>query len=163
MRPTAPARDPLYQGYRVPAEIIRSTVWLYSRFHLSHRDSEGLLAERGVQVRYEAIRRWWWTFGPAFGAGLRRHRRPGSGSWTRCSARAMGRSTGCGERETRAGWCGTSCCRSAAPRRLPRASCAACSMERMPDRGRWSRTRWTAPRPPSSACSRAWGTGATRG
>ncbi len=32
--PVAPARDPLYRGYRVPAEIISHAVWLYSRFHL---------------------------------------------------------------------------------------------------------------------------------
>ncbi|HXI18544.1 MAG TPA: hypothetical protein VNM48_19440 [Chloroflexota bacterium] len=28
MVPAAPARDPLYRGYRVPAEIIRSAMWL---------------------------------------------------------------------------------------------------------------------------------------
>ncbi len=51
------ARDPLYRGYRFPAEIISHAVWLYFRFALSHRDVEELLAERGVQVSYEAIRR----------------------------------------------------------------------------------------------------------
>ncbi len=50
MVPVAPARDPLYRGYRVPAEIISSAVWLYSQFPLSHRDSENLLAERGVHT-----------------------------------------------------------------------------------------------------------------
>ena len=45
----APARDPLYHGYRFPAEIISHAVWLYYRFALSHRDIEELLAERGVQ------------------------------------------------------------------------------------------------------------------
>ncbi len=79
--PVPPARDPLYRGYRFPAEIISHAVWLYFRFHLSHRDSEDLLAERGVQVSDDAIRRWWRTFGPAFAAGLRRHRRPAAGKW----------------------------------------------------------------------------------
>jgi len=79
--PVAPARDSLYRGYRVPAEIISSAVWLYSRFHLSHRDIEDLLAERGVEVSYEAIRLWCRTFGPALAAGLRRHRRRAGGKW----------------------------------------------------------------------------------
>jgi len=43
----APAREPRYRGYRYPAEIIAHAVWLYDRFHLSHRDSEDLVAERG--------------------------------------------------------------------------------------------------------------------
>ena len=80
----------MYWG-RYPAAIISSAVWRYSRFPLSHRDSEDLLAERGVQISDDAIRLWWRTFGPAFAAGLRRHRRPaagkwqpGSGTWTRC-------------------------------------------------------------------------------
>jgi len=44
--PGAPARDPLYRGYHVPAESISSAVWLYSRSPLSHRDSEDPLAAR---------------------------------------------------------------------------------------------------------------------
>ena len=58
-----PGRDPLYRGYRFPAEIIGYAVWLYCRFALSHRDIEDLLAERGIQVSYEAIRLWCLTFG----------------------------------------------------------------------------------------------------
>jgi len=78
MVPNVPARDPLYRGERFPAEIISHAVWLYYRFHLSHRDVEELLAERGVQVSYEAIRLWCRKFGPAFAAALRRRRaRPG--------------------------------------------------------------------------------------
>ena len=79
--PTSPARDPLYRGYRFPAEIISHAVWLYYRFHLSHRDIEDLLAERGIQVSYEAVRLWCRTFGPALAAGLRRHRRRAGGKW----------------------------------------------------------------------------------
>jgi putative transposase len=56
-------------------------VWLYFRFHMSHRAIEELLAERGVRVSYEAIRLWCRTFGPAFAAGLRRHRRPSTDKW----------------------------------------------------------------------------------
>jgi hypothetical protein len=38
------------------SEIISHAVRLYYRFNLSHRDVEELLAERGIQVSYEAIR-----------------------------------------------------------------------------------------------------------
>ncbi len=81
MVPDAPARDPLYRGYRFPAEIISHAVWLYYRFHLSHRDIEDLLAERGVRVSYEAIRLWCRRFGPAFAAGLRRRRARAGDRW----------------------------------------------------------------------------------
>ena len=47
-----------YSGYRFPPEIIHQAIWLYLRFTLSLRDVEGLLAERGVPVSYETVRRW---------------------------------------------------------------------------------------------------------
>jgi len=79
---TAPlARDPLYRGYRFPAEVISHAVWLYFRFALSHRDIEELLAERGVRVSYKAIRLWCQKFGPAFAVGLRRRRAPARDRW----------------------------------------------------------------------------------
>ena len=46
----------MYKRYRFPAEIIQYAIWLYHRFNLSHRDTEDLLAERGITVSYEAIR-----------------------------------------------------------------------------------------------------------
>ena len=79
--PTAPSRDPLYRGYRFPAEIISHAVWLYYRFALSHRDVEELLAERGVQVSYEAIRLWCRRFGPLFAGQLRRWRPRSADKW----------------------------------------------------------------------------------
>ncbi len=71
----------LYQRHRFPGEIISHAVWRYSRFALSHRDVEDLLAERGVQVSYEAIRLWCQKFGPAFAAGLRRRRVRAADKW----------------------------------------------------------------------------------
>jgi putative transposase len=47
-----------YRGHRFPAEIIQQAIWLYLRFTLSYRDVEELLAERGLQVSYETVRRW---------------------------------------------------------------------------------------------------------
>ena len=46
-----------YSGYRFPSEIIQQAIWLYVRFTLSFRDVEDLLAERGILVSYETVRR----------------------------------------------------------------------------------------------------------
>jgi putative transposase len=74
----APADRFLFHGYRFPPEIIGHAVWLYFRFHLSLRDVQDLLAERGLVVSHEPIRQWCDTFGPTFAAGLRKRRaRPG--------------------------------------------------------------------------------------
>ncbi len=61
-----------YRGYRFPPEIISHAVWLYHRFTLSLRDIEDLLAERGVIVSYESIRRWCMTFGLDYARVLRK-------------------------------------------------------------------------------------------
>lgn len=63
---------PSYHGYRFPPEIIGHAVWLYHRFCLSLRDTEDLLAQRGIVVSYETIRQWCRTFGPAYARTLRR-------------------------------------------------------------------------------------------
>ena len=44
------------------------------RFTLSYRDVEDLLAERGLDVSYETVRRWVLKFGPLFARELRRRR-----------------------------------------------------------------------------------------
>src|SRR5260370_7290815 len=67
---TSPAAS--YHGYRFPLEIISHTVWLYHRFCLSFRDTEDLLAQRGITVSYEAIRQWCRRFGPAYARILQR-------------------------------------------------------------------------------------------
>src|SRR2546425_4782042 len=46
-----------YHRHRFPAEIISHAVWLYHRFCLSFRDTEDLLAQRGITVSYETIRK----------------------------------------------------------------------------------------------------------
>jgi putative transposase len=58
-----------YSGYRFPPEIIQQAIWLYVRFTLSSRDVEDLLAERGILVSYETVRRWVNHFGPMIAAG----------------------------------------------------------------------------------------------
>ena len=63
-----------YSGYRFPPEIIQQAIWLYVRFTLSFRDVEDLLAERGILVSYETVRRWVNHFGPKIAADLRKRR-----------------------------------------------------------------------------------------
>jgi putative transposase len=67
-----------YYRHRFPTEIISHAIWLYHVFSLSLRDVELILAERGMVVTHESIRRWCRKFGPEFAKRLRRRRpRPG--------------------------------------------------------------------------------------
>jgi hypothetical protein len=56
------------------ADVIRQAVWLYHRFTLSYRDVEDLLAERGLTVSNESIRRWVLKFGPVIAKDSRETR-----------------------------------------------------------------------------------------
>src|SRR3954470_7601452 len=71
----------LYRGYRFPPEIIAHAVRLYFRFHLSFRDVQDLLAERGIIVSHESIRQWCTKFGATYAAGLRRRRVRAGDKW----------------------------------------------------------------------------------
>ena len=62
----------LYKRHRFPPEIIQYAVWLYHRFNLSQRDIQDLLAERGIVVSYESIRKWCNKFGPIYARRLKR-------------------------------------------------------------------------------------------
>ena len=55
-------QDISFKRHRFPPEIIRHSVWLYARFTLSYRDVEDLLAERGLDISYETVRRWFLKF-----------------------------------------------------------------------------------------------------
>jgi putative transposase len=70
-----------YDGYRFPPEIIQQAIWLYLRFALSFRDVEDLLAERGIVVSYETVRRWVSHFGPMVAADLRKRRPKPHTTW----------------------------------------------------------------------------------
>jgi putative transposase len=61
-----------YQRHRFPSAIISHAVWLYHRFWLSYREVEELLAERGIIVTYESIRRWCLKFGLAYARRLKK-------------------------------------------------------------------------------------------
>jgi putative transposase len=74
-------RDLLYRGCHFPPQIISHAVWLYVRFTLSLRDVEELLAQRGINVSYETIRRWCLKFGPQYARRLRRQRPTQGDHW----------------------------------------------------------------------------------
>ena len=67
--------------HRFPADIIRHATWLSLRFTLSDRDVEELLAERGLDVSDETVRRWVLKFGPLYARNLRRQWLRPSDQW----------------------------------------------------------------------------------
>ncbi len=70
-----------YYRHRFPAVVIQNAVWLYCRFTLSYRDVEDLLAERGLDVSYETVRRWVLKFGRIYARQIRRGRPRPTGRW----------------------------------------------------------------------------------
>ena len=69
------AHVPFYEGLGV--QFPRPT----HRFCLSFRDTEDLLAQRGITVSYETIRQWCQTFGPEYARTLRRRRGRQGDTW----------------------------------------------------------------------------------
>src|SRR5450432_1837569 len=70
-----------YARHQYPPPVIQHAVWLYLRFTLSFRDVEDLLAERGLNISYETVRRWVTKFGPQFARELRNRRPRPTSRW----------------------------------------------------------------------------------
>ena len=70
-----------FKRHRFPSEVIRHAVWLYAQFTLSYRDVEDLLAERGLDISYETVRRWFLKFGGPIARNLRKVRPTPSDYW----------------------------------------------------------------------------------
>jgi putative transposase len=70
-----------FKRHLFPPDIIRHAVWLYARFTLSYRDVEDLLAERGLNISYESVRRWFLKFGAPIARILRQMRPTPSDYW----------------------------------------------------------------------------------
>ncbi|MGF7178458.1 putative transposase [Azospirillum doebereinerae] len=79
---TTPA-DRRYAGYRYPAEVTATAVWLYFRFPLSLRMVEEMLAARGILVSYETVRQWGLKFGRDFADQLRQRAPQRGDKWHR--------------------------------------------------------------------------------
>jgi putative transposase len=91
-----------FKRHRFPPEIIQHAVWLYARFTLSFRDVEDLLAERGIEVSNETVRRWVLKFGHSYARRLRRFRPRPDDRWHLDEMFVTIREGGCisGERST---------------------------------------------------------------
>ncbi|WP_238373331.1 IS6 family transposase [Heliomarina baculiformis] len=77
----APTDMPRLKGYRFPRQIIAYAVWAYHRFVLSTADVEDLLAERGVTVSRETVRKWVNRFGRHFAHCIKRGRPAAADKW----------------------------------------------------------------------------------
>ena len=66
--------DNLLRPPPLPARCDPARGLVYLRFTLSYRDVEDLLAERGLEISNETIRRWLLKFGPVVARNLRRGR-----------------------------------------------------------------------------------------
>jgi putative transposase len=88
-----------YRRHRFPASIIQHAIWLYLRFTLSYRDVEDLLAERGLDIFYETVRRWVLKFGPLIARRLRQRQPRPSDRWhldeRHCQVYVFGTTKGC--------------------------------------------------------------------
>ena len=76
-----PSEMPRLKGYRFPREVVAYAVWIYHRFALSTADVEDLIAERGVIVSRESVRKWVNRFGRHFSHCIKRDR---SSAFVRC-------------------------------------------------------------------------------
>ena len=70
-----------FKRHCFPPDIIRHAVRLYARFALSYRDVEDFLAERGLDISYESVRRWFLKFGAPIARNLRHTRPIPNGYW----------------------------------------------------------------------------------
>lgn len=70
-----------YARFQYPPTVIQHAVWLYLRFNISLRDVEDLLAERGLELSYETVRRWVARFGTAYAKRLRCRRPQADDRW----------------------------------------------------------------------------------
>ena len=77
-----------YARHRSLPVIIQHAIWLYLRITLSYHDVEDLLAECGVEVSYETVRRWVLKFGPAIAKHLLQRRPKPEWNPPRAGARA---------------------------------------------------------------------------
>jgi len=110
-----------FARYQFPPAIIQHAVWLYMRFTLSYRDVEDLLAERGLDVSYETVRRWVLKFGPQFARELRRRRPRPTSRWhlDEMAVAIAGSLSGSGARLTMKARFSTSLCNDGATRLQP--------------------------------------------
>ena len=113
--------NPHFAGYRYPAEVISTAVWLYFRFPLSLRMVEEMLAARGITVSYETVRQWGLKFGRDIANSLRRRAPRRGDKWhlDEVVISTGARNIGCGGPSIKMDMCSTRSSRTAATPRLP--------------------------------------------
>jgi putative transposase len=74
-------KKPSYVRHRFHPSVIQHAVWLYFTFSLSLRDVECMLAERGIDLSYETIRRWTVKFGLSYAKRIRARRKNTDPRW----------------------------------------------------------------------------------
>jgi len=111
-----------------PAGLIRHAGRLYHVFILNVRDVELLLAESGILVLYESIRRWCLKFGAGLAGSFGAEGRvwAASNTWTRCSSASKANCTISGTPSIRTGSCSISWYKATAMRLLQSASSSGC-------------------------------------
>src|SRR5215472_4008241 len=136
--------------HRFPPEIIGYAIWVCHRFCLSFRDVEDLLAERGIIVSYEAIRRWCWKFGPDYVRRLKKQQDASvvPGIWTNSSSESMASSSIYGVLWIRTVMSSIFCCSLAAISVPPSGSFADCCGVKTRNHSGSSPTSWRAIVPP---------------
>ena len=70
-----------YHHHRFHPDIIKQAIWIYFRFTMSYRDVEELLAERGIDVSYETVRRWALKFAIDYARRIKKRRPPPHTEW----------------------------------------------------------------------------------
>jgi transposase-like protein len=70
-----------YHRHRFHPDIIKQAIWLYFRFTMSYRDVEELLAERGIEVSNETVRRWAHKFGKEYARRIKKRRPQPHSEW----------------------------------------------------------------------------------
>ena len=158
-----------FARHRFPPDIIRHAVWLYLRFTLSLRDVEDLLAERGIDVSYETVRRLVLKFGPLFARELRRRRHGPTSQWHLDEMAVLigGRQFWLWRAVDHRERFSTCWCHGGATQGRPRSSCANCSGNSALRLRRWSliscapmerpRRNWAYRLAMSKACGRTIG------
>ena len=71
----------LFKWRQFEPEVILLAVGWYSRFSLSYRDVEELLAERGLHTDHVTVWRWVQRYAPEMERRLRSRLKPTSDSW----------------------------------------------------------------------------------
>ncbi|NIA71404.1 IS6 family transposase [Pelagibius litoralis] len=99
----------LFKRRRFSPVIIQYAVWLYTRFTLSFRNVVDLLAERGIDVSNETVRRWFLKFGRLVAVNLRRSRPRVRAHWhiDEIVIKSAAGDIGCGARSTTKARCWT--------------------------------------------------------